>query len=78
MPVFSQEQYDALAAAISTGSKVVQYADKRVEYRSLSEMLGLLNLMAGDLGLTANVTNKGRRVAQFESGLYPSDQSACE
>ena len=68
MPVFSQAQYDALVAAIATGSKVVQYSDKRVEYRTLSEMLSLANLMASDLGITANLSNSGRRVADYHTG----------
>jgi len=79
MPVFTQGQYDALLSAISTGSKRVKYSDKEVEYRTLSEMLALLDLMGADLGLGA-VTGNGRTVAQFESGLcdiYPSGFHPC-
>lgn len=77
MPVFTQGQYDALLSAISTGSKRVKYSDKEVEYRTLSEMLALLDLMAADLGLNA-VTGNGRTVAQFESGYCnPSPDYNC-
>lgn len=77
MAIFTQEQYDNLAAAIAGGSKVVQYSDKKVEYRSLSEMLSLLNLMAQDLGLTTNATNAGRRVADYQSGIYNETSEGC-
>lgn len=77
MPVFTQEQYDALTAAIATGSKRVKYSDKEVEYRSLSEMLALLGAMAVDLGITATPSNSGRRVADYNSSIYPSQTENC-
>jgi hypothetical protein len=64
MPTFTQTQYDQLTAAIAIGALKVDYGDKKVEYRSLQEMLTLQNIMAQDLGI---VTNQGqRRIADFK------------
>lgn len=63
---FTEENYLALAGAIAQGSKVVQYGDKRVEYRTLNEMLRIFELMQAVLGI--NNTGSGRRVADYHSG----------
>ena len=65
--MFTQEQYDALLAAVATGTLEVQYSDKKVKYRSQEEMLSLLNLMANQLGIDTN-SGAGRRVAEFNRG----------
>lgn len=70
------EQHAALQAAIATGSKSVQYADKKVEYRSFAEMMQLLDAMAAELGL-APATNKGRNVGRFEDGLGQPQYTDC-
>lgn len=63
MPTFTQTQYDQLTAAIAISALKVDYGDKKVEYRSLQEMLTLQNIMAQDLGI---VSNQGqRRLADF-------------
>jgi len=69
--MFTIEQYNTLKAAIAQGSKVVQYADKRVEYRSLEEMLSILKLMEQELGIGSGLpTFQGtRRVTQFDKGI---------
>lgn len=67
MAIYTTEQYTALAAAIAQGALRVEYADKRVEYRSLTEMMQILNMMKTDLGLTD--VNSGRRYASFSKGL---------
>lgn len=69
--MFTQEQYTTLKAAIAQGSKVVQYADKRVEYRSLEDMLSILKMMEQELGIASgSATFQGaRRVGQFDKGL---------
>lgn len=36
---FTQTQLDAIDAAISKGELVVQFADRRVQYRSIHELL---------------------------------------
>jgi len=44
--VCTQAEHDALSDAIKSGALVVRYADKTVEYRSLTDMLRTLSLMA--------------------------------
>ncbi|MGI9158137.1 MAG: phage head-tail joining protein [Saprospiraceae bacterium] len=69
--MFTLEQYTTLKAAIAQGSKIVQYADKRVEYRSLDEMLAILKMMEQELGIGSGSANfQGtRRVAQYDKGI---------
>ena len=48
---FTQAQLDALEAAIAGGELVVQYQDKKVQYRDLGEMMRIRDMMRRDLGL---------------------------
>ncbi len=57
---FSQSQHDALEAAIAEGARIVEYEDRKVEYRSLKDMLALLGKMEKDLGLTNRKPNRVR------------------
>lgn len=68
-PLWTQADYDALKAAIALGALRVEYADKRIEYRSLNDMKRLLEEMANDLGLNADVKNRRRRIGNFSKGL---------
>lgn len=63
---FTIDQYNRLCANISQGVLIVEYADKKVQYRSLAEMLQLKKVMEQDLGI-----NKKPRVrwAQQSKGL---------
>lgn len=65
---YTQEQLDALNAAIASGALVVEYGDKRVEYRSLNDMIRTRNLMLQDLTPPAN-RKSGRKYASFTKGL---------
>ena len=70
---YTQQQLDLLDAAIAQGALKVEYADKKVEYRSLSEMLQIRNLMATELGKISK--NSGRKFAEYHSGLTgPSNE----
>ncbi len=64
---YTQQQLDLLDAAIAQGALKVEFADKKVEYRSLADMLTTRRLMADDLGLTK--PNSGRKLAEYHSGL---------
>ena len=64
---FSQTQLDALEEAIATGSTRVKYADKEVEYRSLSEMLRLRDIIRRSLGLVD--AGAGRVYPETSKGL---------
>ncbi len=65
---YTQQQLDALEAAIAEGALTVRYQDKLVTYRSLSEMMQIRSMMRDELGLTAN--NSGGIVyPSFSKGL---------
>ncbi len=68
MSVYTLLQYNALCEAISLGATKVKYADKEVEYRSLSEMLKLKVIMENDLGLKSQGQNR-RAYAEFNRGF---------
>lgn len=63
---FTIEQRIALEEAIAQGALRVKYADKEVEYRSLDEMLSLLELMNNQLDKPKRRT---RFYARFKDGL---------
>lgn len=59
-----------LESAIATGAQKVKYADKEVEYRSLTEMNQVRQQIRDELGLNGTDPNKGRRrFAVFNKGL---------
>lgn len=67
---FTQTEYDSLLKAIAQGVLTVEYADKKVTYRSLKEMLELKGLMQQELGLAGkNPSTNGRRFAEFSKGI---------
>lgn len=68
MAQFTQAQYDALTAAIAEGTLKVEYGDKKVEYRSLNEMIRIRDIIARDLGIAGAPK---RTLASFSKGLFP-------
>jgi len=64
---FTIEQLEALTEAISQGALKVKYADREVQYHSLSEMLKLREIMKKELGLTTEKNNK--KLAEFSKGF---------
>jgi hypothetical protein len=72
--MYTQEQYDALVAAIAQGALKVEYGDKKFEYRNLSDMLRVKAEMAAELGLSGDADNKVRRPS-FSKGLWPENCS---
>lgn len=64
---FSNSDLASLDEAIATGALEVQYTDKRVKYRSLSEMMKLRDLMKRELG--QKDTSKRRKTAVTGKGL---------
>lgn len=67
---YTIEQLDALDAAIAEGALVVAYSDKRVQYRSLDEMIRIRKLMRDELGL--NGTSGGIRFVSVSKGFTPA------
>lgn len=66
--IYTLSQYTTLSEAIATGTTKVQYGDKTVEYRSLDEMLRILQIMKNQLFPEQN-KNNGRKYASFSKGL---------
>jgi hypothetical protein len=62
---FTQEQLDAIEVAIASGTLEVSYSDKRIKYRSMSELLLARNLIRQALGLT---DGSKRIYAEHEKG----------
>lgn len=65
-----QTLYDNLERAIYEGALKVEYGDKKVEYRSLNEMVRARDILRADLGLTQQPR---RTLASFSKGLYPCE-----
>ena len=64
---WTTDQLTALETAISQGALRVRYSDKEVQYRSLSEMLQLRDLIRQELGLTS--AGSRRLLAKHSKGL---------
>ncbi len=63
---FTQEDIDKLKEAIAKGVLRVQYQDKMITYRSMSDMLMALRLMEEELGLKKK---SSRILAEHDKGL---------
>ena len=66
--MFTQDQLDTLNAAIAQGALIVEYADKKVQYRSLDDMIRTRDLMQAELNPPQNPPT-GRHYATFSNGL---------
>lgn len=64
---WTQTDLDALKAAMKRGERVVQYRDRRVEYRSMDEMIQLKNLMENEVNAVGNATPR-HSLASFSKG----------
>lgn len=67
--LYTIEDYRALKVAISQGAREVWYGDKRVAYRSLDEMLKILDLIANELGLNKDKNRRRVRYGCFSKGI---------
>lgn len=67
MAAWTTDDITSLEKAIAQGALRVKYSDKEVEYRSLNEMIRLLDLMRKETGVSTG--NKGRKLAVFNKGL---------
>ena len=52
----SQTDLDTIEAAIVKGERVVQYADRRVEYRSVAEMIAAASYARAQIKAAAGVS----------------------
>lgn len=64
---YTIDQYTKLQVAIATGATSVYYGDKRVDYRSLSDMKDLLQEMETQLGLKKKKSRNMK--ASFTKGV---------
>lgn len=62
---FSEKDIEALKRAITSGTQTVSYSDRSVTYRSLDEMIRLLNL------ITRGKQIRKKYAASFSSGRIP-------
>ncbi len=60
-------EYTKLKEAIAQGVTSVEYGDKKVTYRSLTEMLQIKKLMENELGISSK--KPSRRYAEQSKGL---------
>lgn len=72
---WTQEQLDAIEAAIADGSLEVEYRDRRVKYRSLDEMFKIRNMIRDALGITEGRTT--RILGEFSRGHNSEDDENC-
>lgn len=63
---FTQEDIDELKKAIASGALKVEYADKKIEYKSNTQMFEALRLMEKEVN---GGTQSGRAIASFSKGL---------
>lgn len=62
---WTQDDVDALKAAIATGAQDVQYSDgSRVTYRSLKDMRDTLAMMQSDVAATAQPDRRTYRAVR--------------
>jgi hypothetical protein len=64
---YTLDMLATLQEAIATGTRSVYYGDKRVDYRSLDEMIRIQNMMLIALGLATPCDN--RKYAEFTTGI---------
>lgn len=64
---WSVNDYNTLCSAIAQGVVIVEYGDKKVNYRTLPEMLRIKSMMETALGLGKQKYRK--KVASFTKGI---------
>jgi hypothetical protein len=72
---YTTQQLDALEAAIAEGALKVEYGDKKVEYRSLNEMIRIRDIIKNALGLNATPR---RTFAEFNKGILPTTNNTLD
>lgn len=69
---FTLLQLEKLEEAIGIGALEVEYADKKVKYRSLTEMMNILAMMKRELGVSSG---SKRVVVSVSKGFTPGCNS---
>lgn len=68
---FTETQYNTLLAAYATGNLSVEYADKKVVYRSLADMERILSRM--EAALNPSTSFSRIRHTAYTSGHFPTE-----
>lgn len=55
---FTQQDLDALKAALLTGASEVQIGDRRVRYNSQAEIINLINMISSFLDASTTTSSK--------------------
>lgn len=70
---WTQDQLTALDESIALGATTVQYTDRTVTYRSLSDMMKLRDMIKRELGINGtsdgSIGNGSRRYYEHSKGL---------
>ena len=65
---FTENDLALLDEAIASGMRRVAYADRTVEYQSLSDMLAARRLIKAEIDPTAPQPRRGRLLRIYQSG----------
>lgn len=66
---YTQKHLDAVEAAIARGEKIVRYADRTVEYRSVNELLQARDVIRTSLASAAGTRSRVVRLCHGGKGL---------
>lgn len=66
---FTVDQLNKLKKAISQGALTVEYADKKVTYRSLNEMIRIKQMIEAEINGGSDNCNDGVSYMEFNKGL---------
>lgn len=68
-PVITDAAIAAMLAALTSGAKVVQYGDKRIEYQSVGDMWRIFRWMQAMRNPCLGIGQQTRVIADFNNGL---------
>lgn len=66
---YTLEQYEALKEGIALGATTIQYSDRTVTYRSVSDMLRIKSLMERELFPSSANSANSRILMTYDKGL---------
>lgn len=69
-PPVTQEMYNALLAKYTSGTREIQYADKRVVFHSLADMWKILQWMESVLYPCSAAGRLTKYAAEYSSGIH--------
>lgn len=64
---YTQPQLDKITEAIALGATTVEYGDKKITYRSLTEMKRIKQDMESELGSNSKITH--RKTCEYDRGF---------